>query len=87
MRAHIIIDTETIEDIDKLVGKRKRSIFIVGAVRDKLRQLKLLDAISETAGIFSDEDHPEWKTTKDVVNWVHELRKNDERRTKRLKFD
>jgi metal-responsive CopG/Arc/MetJ family transcriptional regulator len=87
MRAHIILDNEIVKDIDSMVGKRKRSHFIAEAVCDKLRQMKLLTAVKETAGILSDEDHPEWKTSKDVANWVRESRKRDGRRLEGLKFD
>jgi metal-responsive CopG/Arc/MetJ family transcriptional regulator len=87
MRAHIILDNAIVKDIDNLVGKRKRSRFIAEAVCAKLRHLKLLTAVKETAGMLSDEDHPEWKTSEDVANWVRESRKRDGRRLKGLKFD
>jgi metal-responsive CopG/Arc/MetJ family transcriptional regulator len=87
MRAHIILDNEMVKDIDNLVGKRRRSCFIAEAVGAKLRQMKLLAALKETAGILSDEDHPEWKTSEDIANWVGDSRKRDGRRLKGLKFD
>ena len=82
MRAHIILDNEIVKDIDNLVGKRRRSRFITEAVCAKLRQMKLLTALKETAGILSDEEHPEWKTSKDVASWVRESRKRDNLRLK-----
>ncbi len=86
MRAHIILDNEIVKDIDNLVGKRRRSRFIAEAVCAKLSQMKLLTALKETAGMLSDEDHPEWKTTEDAANWVRDSRKGDDRRLKGLKF-
>jgi predicted transcriptional regulator len=87
MRAHIILDNEIVKDIDNLVGKRKRSRFIVETVCAKLRQIKLQAALTETAGMLSEKDNPEWRTSEDVANWVSESRKKDGRRLKGSKFD
>jgi metal-responsive CopG/Arc/MetJ family transcriptional regulator len=87
MRAHIVLDNELVKDIDSLVGKRKRSLFIAEAVSDKLRRVKLLTAVKETVGILSDKDHPEWKTSKDISDWVRESRKRDGHRLEGLNFD
>lgn len=87
MRTHIILGDKLVKDIDNLVGKRRRSRFIAEAVCAKLHQVKLLAALKETAGILSDEEHPEWKTSEDVANWIRDSRKRDGRRLKGLKFD
>ena len=82
MRAHIILDSEIVKDIDNLVGKRRRSRFITEAVCAKLSHMKLFAALKETAGILSGDEHPEWKTSEDVANWVSDSRKRDSRRLK-----
>lgn len=82
MRAHIILDNEIVKDIDNLVGKRKRSRFIVETVCARLRQIKLQSALTETAGILSEKDSPEWRTSEDVANWISESRKKDGLRLK-----
>ena len=84
MRTHIVLDNEIVKDIDNLVGKRRRSRFIAEAVYAKLSQMKLMVALKKTAGMLSDEDHPEWKTSEDVAHWVRDSRKGDDRRLKGL---
>jgi antitoxin (DNA-binding transcriptional repressor) of toxin-antitoxin stability system len=46
------------------------------AVFDKVSYEKTL---RKAAGIFSTDNHPEWKTKNDVVNWVTKNRLADER--------
>ncbi len=37
------------------------------------------EALDKAAGVFTAENHPEWRTKKDVINWVRETRKNFDR--------
>ena len=39
-----------------------------------LNRLKVLTALMETAGVWSDADHPEMATPQDVMRWLAELR-------------
>jgi hypothetical protein len=43
---------------------------------DKVRYEK---ALRRVAGIFTAKNHPEWRTKKDIVNWLNNSRKADER--------
>ncbi len=36
-------------------------------------------ALQKAAGIFSEENHPEWKTEKNVSDWVSKNRLSDQR--------
>lgn len=36
-------------------------------------------ALNNAAGVFTAENHPEWKTKKDVANWLRKTRKNFDR--------
>ena len=36
-------------------------------------------ALKDTAGIFTAERHPEWRTKRDVINWLRKTRKNSNR--------
>ena len=78
MRAHIVLPDELMENVDSLVGKRKRSRFIEQAVTEKLRKEALLEALNHTAGALSSEEHPEWETREKVANWVRESRQEKE---------
>lgn len=77
MRTHIILPDRLIEEIDSLVGKRKRSRFVEEAIREKLKRGALLKALKETAGILPPEEYPEWETSDKAAAWVRESRQRD----------
>jgi prevent-host-death family protein len=62
------------------VRDEKRGITVAELIQtatfDKISYEKTL---RKAAGIFSKENHPEWKTEKDVINWVSKNRIHDER--------
>ncbi len=63
-----------LERLRESVPPRQRSAFIVEAVEEKLALQEQLTAIEETAGCWSDEDHPELQTDEDIDRWLAELR-------------
>ncbi len=73
-KAHIIINHDILNEIDKVAGKRKRSLFIEQATREKLEREKFLKVLEETKGAWSDKRHPELRTPKDVEQYVREKR-------------
>jgi metal-responsive CopG/Arc/MetJ family transcriptional regulator len=82
-RAHIVIPRELLEAVDELVGSRKRSEFIVEAIRQRVRRERLGRAIDSTAGILNPADYPEWANGSS--DWVHDMRQADDRhRAKKL---
>jgi metal-responsive CopG/Arc/MetJ family transcriptional regulator len=83
MRTHIILSDELVEEIDNLVGKRKRSRFVEEAITEKLRRGAMLRALKETAGVLMAEEHPEWDTSEKVMKWVKESRQGDVKRLRR----
>lgn len=85
MRAHIILPDDLVDEVDRLVGKRQRSAFLVEAARERVRREKLLRALRETAGAIKAEDHPEWATSRKVAAWVRRVRRAGERRSKKLR--
>ncbi len=87
MRTHVMFPDELVKDVDRLVGRRKRSRFVTDAVREKLRRERLLSALGETAGIISAEEYPEWATTEKVAAWVRKSRHEDMQRLERLFSD
>jgi metal-responsive CopG/Arc/MetJ family transcriptional regulator len=81
-RAHVVMPRELLEQVDELVGSRKRSEFIAEAVRNEVRHQRQSRAIRESAGILDPADYPEWE---DSAAWVHNLRQADSRhRDKKL---
>ena len=81
-RTHVVVPEDLLKEIDKLLGKRKRSWFIAEAAKKEIRRLKFLKALKETAGAWKDEDHPELK--RGVDSWVRSLRDQDEKRLKEI---
>jgi metal-responsive CopG/Arc/MetJ family transcriptional regulator len=82
-RTHIVLPREVVEDVDRLVGHRKRSHFMAEAVKEKLRREKLNAALEATAGILKDVDIPEWATPEKTSAWVRDLRREADAATER----
>ena len=76
-RTHIIIPEPLVSEIDRLVGKRGRSEFLVHAAEKELRRLQQIRALENAAGAWKDRDHPELKMG--AARWVKELRKEGDR--------
>ena len=83
-KAHILIPAEILEEVDRIAGKRKRSLFIAEATREKLERERFLVALDETKGTWSDKSHPDLRTPKDVEKYVREKRQSYQKRIKRI---
>jgi len=83
MRTHIVLPESLIEEIDSVVGKRKRSRFVEEAIREKLKKRLLLKELQETAGILLSEEYPQWETAQKTAGWVREIRERGEERFRR----
>jgi hypothetical protein len=78
-RAHVIIEEDIVKEIDRLVGKKKRSSFISGAAKKELKRVKQLSLINKLKGAWKDEDHPELSGKEGTYKWVRKLRDEDEK--------
>ena len=78
-RAHVIIQEDIVKEIDRLVGKRKRSSFISEATQKELKRLKQISLIKKLKGSWKDEDHPELRGKEGAYKWVRKLRSEDEK--------
>ncbi len=76
-RTHIIVPTELLAQVDRLVGARKRSRFFAAAVAKEAARLELLAAAREAAGFLADVDIPGWESAESIAEWVHELRQEE----------
>jgi len=83
-KAHIILPGEILEEVDRIAGKRKRSFFIAEATREKLERERFLRALDETKGTWSDKNHHDLRTIKDVGKYVREKRQSYQKRIKRV---
>ena len=77
MRLHINLDDELVADLDKEVGKRKRSSFITALIREALDERRRWRLIESAHGAIDDHGHV-WDP--DPAAWVHEQRRSDPRR-------
>ena len=83
-KTHLVFPRELLETIDKLLGKRKRSQFVVEATKEKLAREKFVRAMKKAAGCWKDKDYPEFRTKKDVDRYIRKLREFWEERLKRI---
>ncbi len=81
-KAHLLIPREVLEEVDKIAGKRRRSLFIAQATKEKLERERFLKALEETKGAWSDKNHPELITNKHVEQYVREKRQSYRKRLK-----
>ena len=77
-RAHIVIPEELEAEIARVAGKRGRSQFMVDAAHREISRHRMIRAISQTAGAWKDENHPELRRGTD--RHVAKMRRESERR-------
>jgi Arc/MetJ-type ribon-helix-helix transcriptional regulator len=80
-RTHIVIPDPIVDEIDRLVGKRRRSEFLVQAAERELLRLRQIRALEKIGGAWKERDHPELK--RGAARWVKELRKESDLRFER----
>ncbi len=83
-KAHLVLPREILEEVDQIAGKRKRSLFIAEATREKLQRERFLRILDETQGAWSDKNHPELKTARDMEQFVSDKRQSYRKRLKRI---
>lgn len=77
MRLHISLDDDLVAELDRRVGKRKRSAFIARMLRRTLDDERRWDHLLAALGTIESEGH-DWD--EDPVAWVRSQRRADERR-------
>jgi predicted transcriptional regulator len=82
MRTHVVLPVDLVEEVDRVVGARRRSRFVEEAIRSHLRREKMAKALRDTAGSLRG-DYPEWETPEKVSAWVAERRREDDERLER----
>ena len=75
-RAHIVIPSDLLREIDAIVGPRGRTAFLLETAREEVRRRKLLR--------FLEGQKPTWKekprAEEDSAAWVRKLRSESEGR-------
>ena len=77
MRLHISLEDDLVAELDKRVGKRRRSSFIAALLRRELDDRRRWDEIKASIGSIPDTGH-EWD--EDPAAWVRAQRRADPRR-------
>jgi hypothetical protein len=77
MRLHITLRPELVKELDRRVGRRRRSGFIAQAVTQALDDERRWELIQGAIGAVADGDHA-WD--RDPAAWVREQRRADDRR-------
>lgn len=77
MRLHISLDDETVAELDRRVGERKRSAFIAAVIRQALDDASRWERLLASAGSI-DPDGGEWGD--DPSRWVRDERFADSTR-------
>ena len=77
-RAHVILPEDLIDEIDRRVGRRKRSQFISDTLDAELRRLRRIEAAETAGGSLRDVDVPGWESAESTVEWVRQLRRQSD---------
>ena len=77
MRLHISLDQRLVAQLDRRVGRRKRSAFIAETVRRALEDERRWDDILASLGKIDESGH-DWD--KNPAAWVRTQRRGDARR-------
>ena len=83
VKTNLIFPEDLLIAIDRLVGTRKRTKFIVEATQEKLERLRFSQALDRAAGAWKDENHPDLKTQKDINQYLRETRNDTNQRLKK----
>jgi hypothetical protein len=77
-RAHILIPSDLLVEIDALVGPRGRSAFLLETARQEVQRRKLLQFLESEQPAWRAEDHPELNGG--AAAWVRLIRKQSDGR-------
>jgi metal-responsive CopG/Arc/MetJ family transcriptional regulator len=81
IRTHVVLPRGLVEEIDRLVGQRKRSEFIAQALDERLLRERQRRALQDSAGVLDPADYPHWATPEETSEWVRTLRREADEKT------
>lgn len=71
---NLSLPKDLVEEIDAVAGKRNRSAFVEGALRERLRRERVRLAWESVRGAWAGKGPPKWDEPDGVANWVRALR-------------
>ncbi|MBE7520347.1 MAG: hypothetical protein HS107_13995 [Thermoflexaceae bacterium] len=69
VRTHVVLPKRLVDEIDALVGKRKRSEFIAAELEAAVRRMKRVGTARELIGSIPAGAVPEWDTLESTLAW------------------
>ena len=79
-RAHIVLPSNLLSEVDALVRPRGRSAFVAETIEQEIRRRRLLQILNDPKSILEKKEYPELR--KGGVAFERRLRKQDLRRDK-----
>lgn len=73
-RINVTFPVSLLKELREFIPRQERNQFIIETVEKELRRRQLSKALQESAGAWSDEDHPDLMTVEDVNDYVRRLR-------------
>lgn len=73
-RINVTSPGSLLQELKRYVPSRKRSKFIVEATEKELHRMRFRKALRESAGAWSDVNHPDLMTAEHVNRYVRRLR-------------
>lgn len=70
----VTLPTALLTRLNERVPTRQRSRFIIEVIEERLALVEQIAVLDETAGAWTDENHPEMKTDEDIDRWLTNLR-------------
>ena len=70
----VMLPEALLSRLREYVPARQRSRFILEAIEERLALEEQITALAETAGAWSDQNHPEMRTDEDIDHWLDNLR-------------
>ncbi|MCL4232543.1 MAG: hypothetical protein KJ053_13275 [Dehalococcoidia bacterium] len=69
VRTHVVLPKELVDEIDALVGKRKRSEFIAAGLEAAVRRMRRAGLTRELMGSIPAGAVPAWDTLESTLAW------------------
>lgn len=85
VRTHLLLSKKVLDEIDELVGQRKRSEYIDEVLEEWLRRERMgraMRAVRESCPVPGTP--AEWDTPAGAAKWVHDLRREESQRQRRI---
>lgn len=74
-RINLLLPEDVAGELYRLVPPRQRGRVVTEALAKELRRLKVLAAIEQSTGAWSEEAHPDLATGKQIDRWIAGERK------------